>query len=83
MDNIELSFTDEAIRAVAKRAIELRTGARGLRTILEGRMMTLMFDAPSDKTISKIVIDENFIKDVDAVPLIEYKNEEENAEQVG
>ena len=83
MDNIELAFTDDAIRAVAKRAIELKTGARGLRTILEGRMMTLMFDAPSDKRISKIIIDENFIKNIDAEPQIEYKNIDEKIEQVG
>ena len=83
MDNIELSFTDEAIRAVARRAIELKTGARGLRTILEGRMMTLMFDAPSDKRIEKIVINEEFITNIDAEPQIEYKKEEENVEQVG
>jgi len=83
MDNIELEFTDDAVKAVAKRAIELKTGARGLRTILESRMMTLMFDAPSDKTISKIIIDENFIKNVDAEPQIEYKNKTENVEQVG
>ncbi len=83
MDNIELEFTDDAVKAVAKRAIELKTGARGLRTILESRMMTLMFDAPSDKTISKIIIDENFIKNIDAEPQIEYKNKIENVEQVG
>ncbi len=83
MDNIELEITPEAVRAVAKRAIELKTGARGLRTILESRMMTLMFDSPSDKTISKIVIDENFIKNADAQPQIEYKNVNETVEQVG
>lgn len=82
MDNIELEFTDEAVRAVAKKAIELKTGARGLRTILESRMMNLMFNCPSDKTISKITIDADFINSAFAEPKIEYRKEE-NAEQVG
>jgi len=76
MDGIELEFTDEAIRAIAKRAIELKTGARGLRTILESRMMKLMFECPSDSKICKIIIDENFIKNLAAEPIFEYKNSE-------
>lgn len=80
MDGIELEFTDDAIRAIAKRAIELKTGARGLRTILEGRMMKLMFESPSDSNIIKIVIDENFIKDSNAEPSFEYKKNEEKKE---
>lgn len=76
MDNIDLEFTDEAVRAVAKRAIELKTGARGLRTILENKMMTLMFESPSDKKIAKIVITEDFVKLSDAKPEIQYKKED-------
>ena len=84
MDGIELEFTDEAIRAIAKRAIELKTGARGLRTILESRMMKLMFECPSDSKICKIVIDENFIKNIEAEPMFEYKNlENGEVEQAG
>lgn len=56
MDNIELEFDSEAISAVARKAIELKTGARGLRTILEDHMLNIMYDAPMDKTIKKIVI---------------------------
>ena len=60
MDGIELCFSDDAIRAYAKKAIELKTGARGLRSILEESMMNLMFDAPSNKTICKIeMVEEN------------------------
>ena len=61
LDGINLEFTNDAIRAVAKRALELKTGARGLRTILEGRMTDLMFTVPSDKTIKSIIIDEQVI----------------------
>lgn len=51
MDGIKLTFSDEAIRFYASKAIELKTGARGLRSIVENSMMDLMFNSPSDKTI--------------------------------
>ncbi|KAI4453765.1 atp-dependent clp protease atp-binding subunit clpx-like mitochondrial-related [Holotrichia oblita] len=56
MDGVKLEFEKDAINYVAKRAIDLKTGARGLRTILEDTMLNLMYDIPSDKTINKIVI---------------------------
>lgn len=62
MDDVEIEFKDDAILAVAKRAMELKTGARGLRTILEEKMLKIMYDTPSNKNIKKIIIDENFIK---------------------
>jgi len=61
MDGINLIFKDDAVKAVAKKAMKLKTGARGLRTILEDSMLTLMYSAPGDKTIDSIVIGENFI----------------------
>ena len=61
MDNIELTFDDSAIKAVAKRAIELKTGARGLRTILDERMLDVMYTCQFDEKIDKVIIDENFI----------------------
>lgn len=61
MDGVELEFEDSAISAVAKKAIELKTGARGLRTILEERMLDVMYNCHFDSKIEKIVIDENFI----------------------
>lgn len=73
MDDIKLEFTKDAIKAVAKKAIELKTGARGLRTILEGKMMQTMFDAPSHKNIEKIVITEDFIIGKDKNPEVIYK----------
>ena len=68
MDGINLVFDDEAIKAVAKKAMKLKTGARGLRTILEDSMLKLMYSAPGDKTIDSIVINENFIKNKDTQP---------------
>ncbi|MBO5746099.1 MAG: ATP-dependent Clp protease ATP-binding subunit ClpX [Clostridia bacterium] len=56
MDNIELEFEEEALRSIAKTTVERKTGARGLRSIIEGILRDIMFESPSDKTISKIVI---------------------------
>ena len=56
LDQIDLSFEDDALRAVAKKAIERKTGARGLRSILEETLSHLMYEAPSDPTIERIVI---------------------------
>ncbi len=56
MDGVELKFEDDAVRAIAKKAHERKTGARGLRSILEKLMMELMFEIPSDSRIRKVVI---------------------------
>lgn len=61
LDNVELEITDEAISAVARKAIELKTGARGLRTILENLMIETMYDLPSQSDIEKVVVDENVV----------------------
>ena len=61
IDNVDLEITDEAVRAVAKRAIELKTGARGLRTILEGLMLDTMYDLPSLTDVEKVVIDKDVV----------------------
>ena len=61
LDNVTLQFTPEAIRAIAKKAIERNTGARGLRAIVEEIMTDIMFDIPSDPTIETCVITEDCI----------------------
>ncbi len=55
-DDIELQFNDEAKRAIAKKSIERKTGARGLRSIVEATLRDIMFTAPSDESIKKITI---------------------------
>ena len=55
-DDVELTFTPEALEAVADKAIERRIGARGLRAVLEGVLTKLMFDIPSDPTIVGVTI---------------------------
>jgi len=56
LDDVDLKFKEEAIEFVAKRAITLKTGARGLRTIIESSMLDVMYKVPSDKTIKQIVV---------------------------
>lgn len=56
LDNVELEFDQTALMAVAKKAIKLKTGARGLRSILEETMLDIMYFIPSDKSIEKVVI---------------------------
>ncbi len=58
MDGVELEMTDEAIAAVARKAAEKKTGARGLRSIMEKLMTDIMFEIPSNKDISKVIISE-------------------------
>lgn len=65
MDNVELEFTDKALNAIASKAIERKTGARGLRSIIEEVMTDIMFDIPSNERISKVVITEPTINDKD------------------
>lgn len=56
MDDVELEFEEDAIKAIAKLAAERKTGARGLRTILEDIMLDIMYSIPSDPTIEKVLI---------------------------
>lgn len=69
MDGIELRFDPEALRAVAAKAIEQKTGARGLRAIVEGLLLGTMFDAPSDEQIVKVTVTESCVKE-GAKPLL-------------
>src|SRR5210317_1449754 len=61
MEGVDLEFRDDALRAVAKKAMDRKTGARGLRTILEKILLDTMYDLPSMEGVSKVVIDENVI----------------------
>ena len=63
IDNVELTFTPESLKAIADEAIKRRTGARGLRSIVEELMTEVMFDIPSDENISKVIINEECISE--------------------
>lgn len=77
IDGMELEFTPEALVSVAKRAIELKTGARGLRTILESKMMKLMYDLPGKHNIEKVIINKKFVENADGEPDIVLKKRDE------
>jgi ATP-dependent Clp protease ATP-binding subunit ClpX len=61
MEGVELEFRPEALQAVAKKALARRTGARGLRTILESVLLDTMYELPSLEHVSKVVVDEAVI----------------------
>ena len=73
IDNIDLIFTDAAIREIAKEAIRRKMGARGLRSIVEKKLTDLMFDAPSMEKVDSVIIDEQFIKG-EKEPIIEFSS---------
>jgi ATP-dependent Clp protease ATP-binding subunit ClpX len=62
-DGVELKFAPEALRLIAERAMERRTGARALRSILEETMTNVMYEVPSQKGIAQCVVDEETIRD--------------------
>src|SRR6476469_2991911 len=73
MEGVELEFREHALHAIAKRALERRTGARGLRSIIEASLLDIMFDLPSLANVQKVVVDENAISG-DAKPLLIYSD---------
>ena len=74
LDKVDLEFTEDALTAVAKKTLERKTGARGLRSILEDILMPLMYQVPSDYTIEKVVITKETVED-GAAPQITYNRE--------
>mgnify|MGYP001139819571 CR=1 FL=1 len=62
MDNVELNITDEALHAIARKTIERKTGARGLRSVMENILMPVMYNVPTDPTIIRVTIDEDTVE---------------------
>jgi len=79
MEGSELEVRPAALSAIAKKAIARKTGARGLRSILEGSLMDVMYDLPSLKNVQKVVIDESSIQE-GGKPLLVYKQTAEHAD---
>ena len=69
LEETKLTFTDDALSAIAKRAIERKTGARGLRSILEDILLDTMFDLPGMESVSEVVVNEEAVTS-DAAPLM-------------
>jgi ATP-dependent Clp protease ATP-binding subunit ClpX len=72
LDGVTLKFTDRALRAVARRALELGTGARGLRTVLESLMVELMYETPQSRRPRTVEVTDDVV-DLRAAPLVTYK----------
>jgi ATP-dependent Clp protease ATP-binding subunit ClpX len=77
MDNVELQVKPDAIKEIAKMAIEKRTGARGLRSIMEKLLKEVMFEIPSDKSISKVIVNSDFVLGNIKTPIYEYNNKKQ------
>ena len=80
MESVDVDFRDDGVRAIAEKAMERKTGARGLRSILESVLLETMYKIPSEDTVSKVVIDESVIKG-ESEPLLVYKSPEAEPEQ--
>lgn len=75
MEGVEVDFREDGLRAIAEKGMERKTGARGLRSILEGVLLDSMYNIPSLDNVSKVVIDESVIRG-DSEPLLVYQNSE-------
>jgi ATP-dependent Clp protease ATP-binding subunit ClpX len=75
MEGVEIEFREESLRAVARKAMQRKTGARGLRTILENVLLDIMYDLPGMRNVQKVVIDEDVIQG-ESKPYLVYGTEE-------
>ena len=80
MENCELDFRDDALHAIARKAMERKTGARGLRTILEKILLDTMYDLPSEDDVTKVVVDESVILG-ESKPYLIYESKEAEPER--
>jgi ATP-dependent Clp protease ATP-binding subunit ClpX len=78
MEGTEIEFREDALRAVSRKAMERKTGARGLRSILEGTLLDTMYDLPSMENVAKVVIDETVISG-ESDPLVIYEGDRQRA----
>ncbi|MFP5518802.1 MAG: ATP-dependent Clp protease ATP-binding subunit ClpX [Bdellovibrionia bacterium] len=75
-EGVELKFTEGGLKAIAQMALKRKTGARGLRGVIESAMLDIMFEIPSKNNVKEVVIDESVIND-GKPPVLVYKSEEE------
>ncbi|MCB1312579.1 MAG: ATP-dependent Clp protease ATP-binding subunit ClpX, partial [Sedimentitalea sp.] len=82
LEDTELTFTEDALTAIAKRAIKRKTGARGLRSILEDILLDTMFELPSMTSVTEVVVNEEAVIS-DASPLLIYADSEKTPATAG
>ena len=78
MEGVKLTFPEEALHAIARRAIERKTGARGLRSIMEAILLETMFDLPAMNGVEEVVISKEVVEG-DARPLLIYADRDKQA----
>ena len=78
MENVDLTFTKEACKAIAQKALERKTGARGLRSIMENLLLDLMFDLSTIKNLTGVVINEKVVNG-EAAPILVYADEKQES----
>jgi len=83
LEDTKLTFTDDALKAIAKRAIERKTGARGLRSILEDILLDTMFDLPGMADVEEVVVNEEAVLHADAAPLMIYADSKSEGASAG
>ena len=81
MEDVELDFRDDAVREIAKKAIKRKTGARGLRTILEDILLDVMFDIPSSESVKKVVMDASVVNGENEPYIIHESSAKKNQQQ--
>lgn len=82
MEDVELEFREDALRAIARKAMSRKTGARGLRSIVEAVLLDTMYDLPTLENVSKVVIDESVIKG-ESSPILIYANQQDEKHASG
>ncbi|NTV53939.1 MAG: ATP-dependent Clp protease ATP-binding subunit ClpX, partial [Syntrophaceae bacterium] len=78
MENVKLKFTDGALRAVSRLAVNRKAGARGLRAILENTMLDIMYDIPSRSDVKEVIINEDVVKKGET-PILLFESKTETA----
>ncbi|RJE81155.1 ATP-dependent Clp protease ATP-binding subunit ClpX [Paracoccus sp. JM45] len=83
LEGVQLTFTDEALTAIAKRAIKRKTGARGLRSIMEGILLETMFELPGMDTVEEVVVNEDAVELATAKPLLIHADPKKESASAG
>ncbi len=82
LEDTQLSFTDDALKAIAKRAIDRKTGARGLRSIMEDILLNTMFDLPGLDSVEEVVVNEEAVT-AESAPLMIHADQQEQPASAG
>ena len=80
LEGVKLTFKDAALKEIAKKAISMKTGARGLRSIIENILLDTMYQVPSEIELEKVVVDSACVKG-ESKPLYVYRNDNKTQEE--